>query len=420
MINPPAPKVTDPRFEGREWRNIQIGELLNGEDVAWAQLDSDFETVTKALIDRSSPGVILLRDKETDKSPCDVYDYTDLNAYLLVILGLVKPEADQAELFHLLVSQSQERSPVLLRDVLALAKKPPLVTLPENASLSKAIEIFGGGCHRIVVCRNDGTEVVGLLSQLNLLQFMWLHGANFPIIHQLYSIPLRDLNIGTHSAISINGDRPLGEALILMTSKGLTSVAVVDNALNVVGNISIEDSHLLTRASSIPLIKDSCIHFVSVALAERGIRDGKDSFPVFHVSPNSSLSSTVQKLLATGSHRMWLVESASPSPSAPSTPSGNFPILAHHLGTSPASPSFPSVSAAALPGANISGRLTGVVSLTDVLNLFAKQSGLNPLSPHDERSRRRRSSSISLRQGVEAGRVVIPETSADMRANRKA
>ena len=31
-----------------------------------------------------------------------------------------------------------------------------------------------------------------------------------------------------------------------------------------------------------------------------------------------------------------------------------------------------SVSASALPGANISGRLCGVVSLTDILNLFVR------------------------------------------------
>ena len=64
-----------------------------------------------------------------------------------------------------------------------------------------------------------------------------------------------------------------------MSSEGLTSIAVVDNAMNVIGNISTADTRLLTRASSIPLLKNTCIHFVSVVLTERGIQDGKDSFP---------------------------------------------------------------------------------------------------------------------------------------------
>lgn len=64
-----------------------------------------------------------------------------------------------------------------------------------------------------------------------------------------------------------------------MNDEGLTSIAVVDNAFNVVGNISTVDVKLLTNSSSLPLLKSSCIHFISVILSERGIGDGKDSFP---------------------------------------------------------------------------------------------------------------------------------------------
>lgn len=222
-----------------------------------------------------------------------------------------------------------------------------------------------------------------------------------------------------------------------MNDEGLTSIPVVDNAFNVVGNISTADVKLLTNSASLPLLKASCIHFVSVILTERGVNDGKDSFPgntstfsldlyilhlltapVFHVSPYSTLGHTIAKLLATRSHRMWIVESSSPSPSPGTTPlatpsvsSANLhsPLASAHAPSSstPASPSlaaFPAVSAASLPGARISGRLTGVVSLTDILNLFGRQSGLNPLSPHDQRDRRRRSSSSSLRPSIDSVR----------------
>ncbi|EGD84598.2 hypothetical protein H113_08386 [Trichophyton rubrum MR1459] len=69
------------------------------------------------------------------------------------------------------------------------------------------------------------------------------------------------------------------------------------------------------------------------------------------------------------------------------------------FGTSP--PSFTasistSIPASALPGASLSGRLVGVVSLTDILNLYARASGLYPTDPNANRTRRRRSSSSSL------------------------
>jgi CBS domain-containing protein len=225
-----------------------------------------------------------------------------------------------------------------------------------------------------------------------------------------------------------------------MHNEGLTSVAVVDNGLNVAGNISTADVRHLTSAASLPLLQSTCMHFISVILSERGVEKGRDSFPVFYINPYSTLASTVAKLVATKSHRMWVVESASPSPSAPATPllapvstvssnisaistasgnltsttSGDTTILvpAPGAGSAPpsplptnATPGYPSVPAAALPGAHLSGRLTGVVSLTDILNLFAKSSGLHPSDPREQRDRRRRSSSSSVRPSLDGSRT---------------
>lgn len=113
-----------------------------------------------------------------------------------------------------------------------------------------------------------------------------------------------------------SGDRPLREALSLMSSEGVSSLAVVDHQTNVVGNISNTDvkvcnyytmnhadSQLLTKSSSAPLLENTCIHFVSIVLSTRGMIDGKDSFPVFYVNPQSTLAHTIAKLVATESHR---------------------------------------------------------------------------------------------------------------------
>ena len=257
-----------------------------------------------------------------------------------------------------------------------------------------------------------------------------------------------------------------------MSNEGLTSIAVVDNGLNVVGNISTADVRLLTSATSLPLLQSTCMHFITVILSERGMEKGRDSVPVFYVNPYQTLAHTVAKLVATRSHRMWVVESASPSPSAPATPllgpvgatsnpfsgGGNATAMQSTSGPTTASannnnsgagsgsvspsvsatvitagsgnninngnnnhssaPPSPvpmssavvtpsaSVPAAALPGAHLSGRLTGVISLTDILNLFAKSSGLNPTDPGEQRARRRRSSSLSsVRPSLDSGSV---------------
>lgn len=206
----------------------------------------------------------------------------------------------------------------------------------------------------------------------------------------------------THSS-----DAPLSDALTLMHDEGLTSVAVVDNGQNVVGNISAKDVGHLTRSLRAPLLKASCMHFISVILNERGMERGKDAVPVFYVNPYSTLAHTVAKLVATRSHRMWVVESPSPSPSTPATP-----LLGPQSGSGETWPAAPvpamsPIPASAMAGARISGKLTGVVSLTDILNVFAKLTGLHPSDPGAQRARRRRSSSSSMRPSVDSSRPSV-------------
>jgi CBS domain-containing protein len=42
-----------------------------------------------------------------------------------------------------------------------------------------------------------------------------------------------------------SGDKPVTDALELMSNEGFSSLAVIDNALNVIGNISVVDVKVL-------------------------------------------------------------------------------------------------------------------------------------------------------------------------------
>ncbi len=155
------------------------------------------------LIQLGPPNVILLRENSKDTIVCGTFDYTDLNAYLLVAVGLASPEQGQFDDFTALAKKAREGEPVTLREIQSLAKKEPIITLSESQDLSKAIEQFGSGVHRILVTKDGTNEVVGILSQLELVKFLWDNGNSFPAIDKLYSVILRDLNIGTPGAIGI-------------------------------------------------------------------------------------------------------------------------------------------------------------------------------------------------------------------------
>ena len=125
-------------------------------------------------------------------------------------------------------------------------------------------------------------------------------------LSSMFNIPVTKL---IQSANKRSGDLPLNTALKLMNNEGVSSVAVVDNQNNVIGNISNVDVKLLTKSSSAPLLENTCTHFVTVILSTRGMDDGKDSFPVYYVSPHSTLAHTVAKLVATTAHRYAYVRS---------------------------------------------------------------------------------------------------------------
>ncbi|KUI71873.1 Protein SDS23 [Cytospora mali] len=476
MNHPPPSRQPNPKFAGRDWRDVQLGELvsLNTDEVKWTDMDSSVEEATMILVKGKAAGNCVLIKDGPIKSPVSIFDCNDLNAYLLAVVGLAKPEEELVQLYDSIARRAQDREAIPLRDIQPICRHEQLVSLPPDEFLPGAIEVFGSGIHRLLITSQTG-DVVGVLSQLKVLEFFWNEGINFAVIDRLYPAVLRDLHIGSQQIIAINADAPLAEALVLMSTEGLTSIAVVDNGLNVVGNISTADVRLLTSAASLPLLQSTCMHFITVILSERGMEKGRDSVPVFYVNPYQTLAHTVAKLVATRSHRMWVVESASPSPSAPATPllgpvgattttlSGGGPAAAmqstsgpttttvtsgsnNGITTSPSvsattitagtgngngtssssnnnnnqssappspvpmsssviSPSA-SVPAAAMPGAHLSGRLTGVISLTDILNLFAKSSGLNPTDPGEQRARRRRSSSqSSVRPSLDGGSV---------------
>lgn len=130
------------------------------------------------------------------------FDYSDLNAYLLLAAGLTQPNEESIEAYEQLARKAKEGSKIPLSDVRDLGKKEPLTTLPASASVMAAVKTFGGGIHRVVVV-DDNNEVVGIFSQFRLVKFLWENGRCFPAIDQLYPQHLGDLRIGSREVISI-------------------------------------------------------------------------------------------------------------------------------------------------------------------------------------------------------------------------
>lgn len=151
----------------------------------------------------SGAHVLLVRHRKDERSAHATYDYRDLTQYLLFATGQLQPDEEHFPIFTSLAKKAQAGHVIPLRDAKGLGNKEPFITLPSNAYLTHAIEVFGGGVHRIVIVEEGTDNVVGILSQLRLVKFLWENGRNFPIIDRLYPQTIKDLGIGSQQAISI-------------------------------------------------------------------------------------------------------------------------------------------------------------------------------------------------------------------------
>jgi hypothetical protein len=119
------------------------------------------------------------------------------------VVGLVQPEEGDISSFQELAKKAREGNPIPVKHVKDLGKKNAFTTLPESAPLPTAVEIFGSGLHRIAIVKDGTNEVVGVLSQLRLVEFFWENGRSFSTIDQSYSQQLKDLSIGSSQVISV-------------------------------------------------------------------------------------------------------------------------------------------------------------------------------------------------------------------------
>lgn len=204
MAHPPHSRQPNPKFAGRDWREVQLGELvsLNTDTVQWVDLESSVEEATMTLVKGNAAGNCVLVKEGPLKKPVSIFDYNDLNAYLLAVVGLAKPAVEHVSLYEDIARRAQDREAIPLKDIQPICRHEQLVSLPPDEFLPGAIEVFGSGIHRLLVTAPDG-ETIGVVSQLKVLEFFWNEGVNFPVIDRLYPAILRDLQIGSQQIIAI-------------------------------------------------------------------------------------------------------------------------------------------------------------------------------------------------------------------------
>jgi len=203
LNNPPLAHESDGTFVGRDWKTLKLRDIIDPGLVHWVELGTSVEDATARLIEVGSPNVLLVRRDVGSEVVVGTFDYKDLNAYLLLAVGLAHPVVGMAASHAELIRKIKEGKTVYLRDIQELGQKEELIELADNAELTEAVPYFGGGVHRIVVTKQGEQAVAGVLTQLRLVRFFWEQGRHFEQVHALFQQTLHSLGVGPRVVHSI-------------------------------------------------------------------------------------------------------------------------------------------------------------------------------------------------------------------------
>ncbi|KAI0765872.1 hypothetical protein BD413DRAFT_159418 [Trametes elegans] len=371
--------ATTPNAESEEW--VTAWKQVLAKDI----IDSPVEAVDAEVSVEEACEVLLsknllclavktLQGRSPQSTPyCGLFDFADVNAFLTLAATRHKFSLDELRekprVQEILTAARDGKVPVHL--VSNLSGKNPLEILPHDADIVSLLSIFSRGAHRVLVeAPPPSSGYLGMVSDRGLLSWFTTYAQKTPTLLRYLSVPLASLALPSlylyMSVVAAKASDSVLNAMTLMSDEGVSSVAVVDEETGgLLSAVSVTDiGKIVVPAQSNQILSMPLKQLVAQIKEPDGSMDGVDKFPVYSVSPNNTLLYTMQKLLATNAHRVFVTEESPMS----------------------SSPSFSTMSPT---------NLCGIVSVVDVLSLFARIASVPDVDPTRMQRHRRASSTSS-------------------------
>lgn len=380
--------VAAPNTESEEWvrvwENTTAQALVEGPVVA-VDREIAVEDACDLLLSKGT-SCLAIKSADSDGHYSGLFDFADVNAFLTFAATrhTYTPEHLQSHPRVAQILEAAKAGHVPVQLVSNLSEKNPLVELAHDASVVTLLAIFSSGAHRVLVKSPAGSSEshLGMISDLRLLAFFSAFarsssGAAVPplpeiqpsstflhyVSNPLGTLPLPSLNLH-FEVVAVHSRKSVLDAMQMMSDLGVSSVAVLEEESgNLLSAISVTDIGQTVVPSQSNQILTMPVHqLVSQIKMPQGWTDGADRYPVYSVFPSSTLAYTIQKVLATNSHRLFVTSESNGSAS---------------------------------PSAGLRGNLSGVVSIGDILSLFARIANIPDVDPARMQRHRRASSTSS-------------------------
>ncbi|EDR08258.1 uncharacterized protein LACBIDRAFT_327329 [Laccaria bicolor S238N-H82] len=335
------------------WRAVSARDLIDSRVVS-VDAETSVEEACEVLMTENIP-CLVIKSNSSDASGSNIYQglfdvracsdlidstalterqYSDVNAFLTLAATrhtyLPDDLRGNARVDNIVAAAKAGRVPVHL--VSNLSEKNQLETLPNDANIISLLETFAKGSHRVLIhSATEPGEFIGIISDRRVLSWFASYAKESPSFQKYLSNPIQLLSLPSlnlySAVVAATSTASILDAMRLMSEEGVSSIAVIEENRGILlSAVSVTDigknNQILTTALH---------HFVSQIKELDGSTDGADRYPdiagwftVYSVSPSSTLSYTVEKLLATNAHRLFVTkESRAASPVLSSNASSN-------------------------------------------------------------------------------------------------
>ncbi|KAI0070841.1 hypothetical protein K474DRAFT_1607926 [Panus rudis PR-1116 ss-1] len=361
----------------KTWQTVFARDLIDSPVVA-VDAETTVEDACELLLSKNIMCIAV--NQSSNGSPhaspyIGLFDFSDVNTFLTLAATRHRWSAeelrDNPRIDEIYAAAKAGRVPVRL--VSNLSEKNPLETLRHDATVLELLSVFAKGTHRgttslAALTPDSATEYLGMVSDRSLLAWFASEAQRLSSFHSYLSNTLSSLNLPSlylySSVVAAKASDSVLDAMKLMSDQGVSSVAVIEEETGgLLSAVSVTDiGKVVVPSQSNQILTMPLKQFISIVKEPDGSTDGVDKYPVYSVLPSSTLLYTIQKLIATRAHRLFVTdESQILSPSSLSSTSGN---------------------------------LSGIVSIVDILSLFARIANLPDVDP-TRMQRHRRASSTS-------------------------
>eukprot|EP01125_Pyxidicula_operculata_P020712 TRINITY_DN772_c0_g1_i1.p1 TRINITY_DN772_c0_g1~~TRINITY_DN772_c0_g1_i1.p1 ORF type:complete len:330 (+),score=79.13 TRINITY_DN772_c0_g1_i1:132-1121(+) len=223
---------------------------------------------------------------------------------VLDILHFFLKELTESELSDGFDALKERFSKKKCKDIRNISESNAYRPVENSAPLNSAIDLMLQYHVRRVPIINSEGDLVSILTQSRLLQHLAEEVQKFSFCQS----SVEELKLGYKTVTSVTSDTPVKDAYEMMLSQNISGVAVVDSNGKLVGSLSVTDLRVV--GFNTDLLKKMLLSvgdFVAAVAANK-------QHSIYSITPDSKISSVVNLFQVNQLHRVFVVDPESGKP----------------------------------------------------------------------------------------------------------